>query len=236
MFGIDPLTISSLLVLTGQTIICPKHPPTKINIVPRTSEVQYDYSQSLRQLQNYETDTVDPYSFHGKTVTQGFMKGQIELRHSIKFGQSRNEHYNAGCIWYDEIRVELNIDPTIVIAKELYKDRCMKKAIVTHELKHVRVDRLIVNKHAKIMGKKLFAALKSRGFSVGPIKATRINEVQGKMQNVVAQILELEYKKLGIERQEMQREVDSLEEYESVDDKCPAFEKKKKKLYERAFK
>lgn len=236
MFGIDPLTVSSLLILASQNIACPKHEPTKINIVPRTSEVQYDYSQSLRQLQTYKTDTVDPYGFHGKTVTQGFMKGQIQLRHSIKFGQSRSEHYNAGCVWYDEIRVELNIDPTIVIAKELYRDRCMKKAIVDHEIIHVKVDRRIVNKFAKSMGKKLFAALKSRGFSVGPIKATRISEVQNKMQTVVGQILELEYKKLGIERQEMQREVDSREEYDSVDDKCPSFEKKKKKLYDKALK
>ena len=139
------------------------------------------------------------------------------------------------CIWYDSIDVELNIDPEIVIAKELYYDSCMRKSIIEHELKHVRVDREVVNKYAQTIGKRLFEALKARGFSVGPIKEERLLEVRSKMQRVVNQILELEYKKMNIERRERQLEVDSLEEYDSVDDKCPGFEKKKKKLYKKAI-
>ncbi len=233
MIGIDPLTISSLLILAGASTsaICPKPKPTKINIVPYTAKVKYDYHKSLKQIQNYSTDTVDPYGFHGQTITQGFMKGQIELRHKIKFGQIKNKHYGIACAWYNEITVNINIDPTIVIAKELYRDKCMRKAILDHELKHVRVDREIVNKYSKIMGDKLMNALRSRGFSAGPFELKRMNEVTYKMQKVVQQVLELEYKKLGIEREERQREVDSLGEYNKVDSKCPNFQKKKQKLY-----
>ena len=81
------------------------------------------------------------------------------------------------------------------------------------------------------MGKKLFAALKDRGFSAGPFESSRGQEVAEKMQRVVHQILDLEYQKMGIERMEAQREVDSLKEYNRVDEQCPAFAKKKKKLY-----
>ena len=230
MLGIDPLTIPSMIILAASSG-CPKHEPTKINIVPKTAEVKYDYSQSLKQIQQYTTDTVDPYGFHGQTITQGFMKGQIELRHKIRFGQVKNARFGLACIWYNDITVEITIDPTIVIARELYQDRCMRNAILGHELKHVRVDREIVNKYAKSMGQKLLSALKSRGFDAGPFEISRINEVSRKMQTVVKQILELEYKKMGIERQERQRAVDSLEEYNSVDDKCPAFQKRKQQLY-----
>ena len=231
MFGIDPLTLSSLLVLAGNTVSCPAHDPTKINIIPRTEKVKYDHKQSLKQIQNYGSDTVDPYGFHGQTITQGFMNGSVGLSHKITIGRSVNKSYGYACLWYDEINVEIKIDPTIVIAKEIYKDRCMRKAVLGHELKHVNVDRKIVNKYAKLMGKKLLKGLKSRGFSVDPISIDRIPEVSAKMQRVVGQILELEYRKLGIDREEMQRDVDNLEEYESVDDKCPSFEKKKDKLY-----
>ncbi len=231
MFGIDPLTITSLLVLAGNSAACPAREPTKINIIPQTEKVKYDYRQSLKQIQKYSTDTVDPYGFHGTTVTQGFMNGQIGMEHKISFGRSISKNRNYACIWYKDITVKIKIDPTIVIANELYKDKCMRKAILSHELMHVRVDREIVNKYAKTMGNKLLSALKSRGFSAGPIRVDRINEVSGKMQKVVRQILDLEYQKLGIERQERQREVDSLEEYESVDNKCPSFERKKEKLY-----
>lgn len=230
MLGLDPLTIPSMIILAASQG-CPKHEPTKINIVPQTEKVEYDYSQTLKQIQQYSTDTVDPYGFHGQTITQGFMNGQIELRHKIRFGQVKNPKFNIACIWYNDITVEIKIDPTIVIARELYQDRCMRNAILGHELKHVRVDREIVNKYAKSMGRKLYDALKSRGFEAGPISLGRINEVSLKMQTVVKQILELEYKKMGIEREERQRAVDSLEEYNSVDAKCPSFQKRKQQLY-----
>jgi hypothetical protein len=235
MFGIDPITLSSLLILAGNTAQCPAHDPTKIDVIPHTAKVKYDYSQSLEQIQAYQTDTIDPYAFHGKTITQGFMKGQIELRHKLTFGTLTNQSRGYGCLWYDTIRIELDIDPEIVIAKELYQDRCMRDSIIDHELKHVRVDRAIVNKYAHSIGSRVYKALKTRGFSVGPFDIDRMEEVQGKMQRVVSQILELEYKKLGIERQEKQRDVDSLEEYEDVDSKCPSFDKKKAKLYKDTF-
>jgi len=236
MIGIDPITLSSLLVLAGTTVSCPAHDPTKINVIPRTAKVKYDYGQSLQQIQAYQMDTVDPYAFHGQTITQGFMKGQIELRHKLTFGQVKNARFGYGCIWYDTINIEINIDPEIVIAKELYRDKCMRDSIIEHELKHVRVDREIVNKYAKIIGNRVFSALKSRGFSVGPIDVKRMDEVRAKMQRVVNQVLELEYKKLGIERKELQRGVDSLDEYHRVDAECPGFQKKKKRLYRNAVK
>ncbi len=234
MFGIDPITLSSLLILAGSAVQCPPHEPTKIDVIPHTAKVKYDYSQSLAKIQSYQTDTVDPYAFHGKTITQGFMRGQIELRHRLTFGTIKNTRQGYGCLWYDTIRIELNIDPEIVIAKELYRDKCMRKSIIEHELKHVRVDREIVNEYAQSIGQRVFKALKSRGFSVGPFDVDRMQEVKRKMERVVNQILELEYKKLGIARAERQRDVDSLEEYHRVDDQCPGFEKKKKRLYKNA--
>ena len=51
------------------------------------------------------------------------------------------------------------------------------------------------------------------------------------MKQVVAQILDFEFQKMSLERQENQRAVDNLEEYQSVNAKCPDFEKDKEKLY-----
>ncbi len=234
MFGIDPVTLSSMLILAGNVIQCPAHEPTKIEVIPHTAKVKYDYSQSLEQIQAYQTDTIDPYSFHGHTITQGFMRGQIELRHKITFGTIKNSSLGYGCLWYNTIRIELDIDPSIVIAKELYDDKCMREAIIEHEMKHVYVDRKIVNQYAKSIGQRVFSALKKRGFSVGPFAIERMEEIQGKMQRVVAQILDLEYKKLGITRKERQQAVDSLEEYQRVDDECPEFKERKDELYQNA--
>lgn len=230
----EPITATTLLILAsgGNALTCPDHAPTKINIIPEAEEVEYDYSQSLRDLQGVSMDTVDPYSFHGKTITQGYMRGNIELEQNVEFGQGVEKRSGAACVWYDSITVKIKIQPQIVIASELYRDPCMKKAVIGHELKHVKVDRQIVNKYAKLMGKKLFNDLKSRGFEAGPFHESDMQNVIGKMQHVIKQILELEAQKMSVERVERQREVDSLDEYNRVDELCPGFKKKKKKLYE----
>lgn len=235
MFGIDLLPLTTFLLLAAATPdaskMCGDKQPTKIRVIPKTANVRFDYSQSLKQLQNYETDTVDPYAYHGTTVTQAFMKGSIQPRYKILLKTTEIKKYNAGCLAYDTIEVELNIEPTIVMAKEVAKDSCLKRTVSEHELKHVRVDREVVNKYAKSIGQKLLKDLKARGFTAGPFPLDRMEEIQEKMKGVVGQILDLEFQKMSIERQERQREVDNLEEYESVNAKCPDFDRNKSKYY-----
>lgn len=231
MFGLDPLSMAAGFILASGAPMCPDHPPTRINVVPRTADVDYDYSQSLKDIQSYSTDTIDPYAFNGTTITQGFMKGKIDMQHKVWLKQASLPRYKAACVWYDQIVVEISIDPTIVIANELYKDPCMRKAVLEHELKHVKVDREIVNKYAREMGNKLMSELKSRGFTTGPFPIEHLQEVSNKMDTVVKQLLALQYEKMSVERKERQGNVDNLEEYTSVNDECPDFEKNKEKLY-----
>ncbi len=233
MLPVDPLTLSTLLILAGtKPNLCPVPPPTKINMLPSTAEISFDTTQTLAQLQGYSMDTVNPYGFHTATITQAFMKGQIVRKYEVKLDHKFLEKYNAYCLWYEDITVRIEIAPTIVIAKELYKDLCMRKALIGHESKHVMVDRQVVNDYAKSIGQKLYSDLKSRGFSAGPIPAEYGQETVNRMQKVVIQILELEFQKMDIDRMERQRAVDNLEEYESVDKKCESFRIHNAKLYE----
>lgn len=235
MFGLDALTTSTLLVLAASSgnpqDLCPAHPPTNINVIPKTENVKYDSEKTLKELQAQDTDTVDPYGFHGTSITQAYMSGTIQPTQKVQLDYGPVKGYRAICLWYKDITIELKIDPTIFMAKELYADRCMRKALIEHELKHVKVDREVVNEYARSMGQKLLTELKSRGFTAGPVPEDKAQDVAQKMHHVVNQILELEYQKLEIDRKERQRAVDNLGEYNRVDELCPEFEKYKKKLY-----
>ncbi|MCB1650726.1 MAG: hypothetical protein KDI46_01605 [Alphaproteobacteria bacterium] len=224
MIPFDPLTAGTLLVLAASgKSFCQMPHPAKINVIPKTQRVKYDYSQSFDQLQKHEVDTINPYGYDNITHTNGFMSGNIQIKSEVKLDHKAYPQYGAYCVWYDEINITIEIDPTIVIAREVAADPCMGKAVKTHELKHVKVDRLIVNKYAKTMGKKLYDGLKQRGFMAGPIRAEYVSQTAERMRETVGQLLELEYKKMEIERAESQQRVDSLGEYQSVQDKCEAF-------------
>ena len=231
MLGLDPLTIGSLYVLAASSkTLCKMPKPTEINVTPSTQEVKFDYSKTLAQLQGQHVDTINPYDFTGIAETQGFMSGRIKFQPEVKLNYKHYPLYGAVCIWYESIDVKFEIDPSITIAKEIYEDRCMRKAVKDHEMKHVMADRKVVNKYSKIMGKKIYDGLKQRGFMAGPVKAEYAKQIAERMQDTVFQIVTHEYKKMDLERQDMQQAIDSLEEYERVNSQCPKFQKKRAAL------
>ena len=219
---IEPLSFMGIMTLAAAdpSSVCKMPQPTQINVIPRTAPVKYDTTQTLAQLQMQDIDTINPYGFGTKSETKGYMKGQIEMSQAVKLGHNRVLNNRGVCIWYESIDLTIEIDPSIVIAEEVAQNKCEYRAIKQHELKHVMVDRKIVNKYAKSMGQKVFNGLQSRGFMVGPVRPEEAQTVANRMQSTVAQLLELETKKLEIERAEAQQAVDSLEEYHRVSDLC----------------
>lgn len=219
----DPLTAGTLLVLAGAgNASCQLPKSVEISVIPRTNDVQIDTSQTLAEVQKQQIDTIDPYGYNSLSHTNAYMKGSVGLKSQVQLDY---KPYGADglCIWYDTVKIEIFIDPTIVIGSEVAADKCMYNAVLNHEMKHVRVDREIVNKYAKSIGAKIFDGLKQRGFLVGPVKGEHGQEIADRMKSTVSQLIELEQRKMEIERAERQQAVDSLDEYERVNSECPDF-------------
>lgn len=234
MLGIDYLVAGTLLTLAaGQqpqqaqsANLCPLVKAAEINVVPGTKPVRYDYSKTLQQLQSKDMDTINPYGFHGVTMTQGYMEGKISIKPSIKLGNKYDPRTGGVCLWYDKISVPVEIEPVIVIAKEVYNDSCMRKAVLEHEMKHVNVDRKIVNSFSRNVGAKIYKALEERGFRTQPVAPENTQAMADRMYSVITQTIEFEYKKMDLDRMERQNAVDSLQEYERMSSLCPDFQKK----------
>ncbi len=226
IFGGMSVFISAHAQKGGQP--CTSPTPTKINVIPQTKEVEYDYSLNLAQLQREQSDTVNPFGFRQKTQTRGLMRGTIRLENpDIKFGLrnvgAKGEHV---CAWFEKVDIKLMINPVIVIAKEVAADSCMHKVVKTHELEHVNIDRQIVNKYSRIMGNEVNKALKQRGYAGGPVLAGKELELVNSMGEIVSGILAHQQKKMNRERVERQQALDSLDEYESISRQCPEFNRK----------
>ena len=208
------------LASTDPSAVCKLPRPTQINVIPKTKEVHYDTSQTLAQIQQADVDTINPYGFGTKSHTNGYMKGGVGVKQNVKIGHQQIWNGKAVCVWYDRIDITIEIDPTIVIASELKKDRCKFNAVKEHELKHVMVDRKVVNKYAKTMGKKIYDGLNSRGFITGPVRAEYTKEIVKRMQDTAWQLIDIEQQKMQLERAERQQAVDTIEEYERVNSLC----------------
>jgi len=199
---------------------CSASHPTKINIIPDSKEVIYDTYKTQEQISNVSMDTINPYGFDTKSHTQGFSSGGINLKHAAKLDYEYLPGNQYVCIWYESVDVKIVIEPHITIASELLDDKCRFNAVKEHELKHVNVDRIVVNNAANSIGENIHKALKSRGFVAGPIRVEQAQDVADRMHDTVSQIVAFELKKLEVERTLKQQAVDTLEEYQRVSNLC----------------
>ncbi|MEM6811180.1 MAG: hypothetical protein AAF549_01810 [Pseudomonadota bacterium] len=222
MFGLEFLLAGFLnfqAMPTSSVVTCQPKTPTRVNVRPSNSRIQYDFTRSKEELNNVDVDTVSPYGPQHKTEVSGLMSGSIQVKHEIKFLQERYERAEQGCVYIKSIDVSVNVEPTIFIAREHPKGSCMHTAVMAHEMLHVREDQLIVNKYSKIIGQGLKREVdKMKQF--GPYSIYEIPVVQTNLQNTLNNLLMDYNEAMNKERRTRQQAIDSLEEYERIGARC----------------
>lgn len=230
MLGME-LIMAGMLHLAPTPVLaevkCVAKTVPKINVLPSKSRVSYDFTKTKAQLNSVDVDTVSPYGPQHKTNVSGLMSGSIQVKHQVSFMHETYDQLDQGCIYLKSIDVKIHIDPTIFIASEYPKGSCMHNAVLGHERKHVREDQLIVNKYSNIVGKALYSMVKSQEAAFGPYEKARMPFVQQNIQNSLNTIVKKYNQKMNEERQQRQQAIDSLEEYESIGERCPDKDKKK---------
>lgn len=197
-----------------------------IDIVPRTDAIQYDFTKSEAELNSFKIDTVNPYGENVIVDVGGLMAGGIELKHSAKVGYVSNPNNGLACLWFDSLTVDIGISPTIYVAREYNKGTCMHNAILEHEMKHIEVDRQIVNKYANVIGYKLNDFL-SQNSVYGPFPDSQIHTMQQQMTNQISDIIRNSTDIMKQDRAAAQQAIDSREEYDRVSGLCKDFKRKK---------
>lgn len=193
---------------------CEAESQTKINIIPTTDDITYDYSKDLVALSMQKVDTQSPYAENIPTHTSGLMSGAISMTAEVKIGSVGRK---TKCLYFDEITVKIHISPTIFIANNYKKGGCMYNEILKHEHTHVDVDRNIVNKYAGKVGQRILKIIDKTPI-IGPIDARMSEEMTAKMvQHVKSNMAYIKAQMLD-ERNRRQNLVDSLEEYQKIED------------------
>lgn len=200
----------------------PKAPT--VQVLPQTADIRYDYTQTVAQLTSRGSNTVNPYAANLDTSTGGMRVDNAKISSSIKMGTQTYPSLNVGCIWYDSVVVNIALAPVIYIAKEYLQEPC-KSAITEHELKHVRVDREVINKFARQIGMSVQAAVNQAG-AFGPFNTQEMATHQDRLIRHIQSATESQQLMLEKEMRARQAQVDSLEEYKRVSKICENVMKK----------
>jgi len=224
IYRIALLTLFAILSykpsFADQVIKCSMPEAPVINVMPSKSSVKYDFTKSKAQLNQVDVDTVSPYGPNHKTHISGLMSGSIQLKSQIAFMNETYDHLGLGCFHISKIDIKIHVEPTIFVAKEYPKGSCMHNAILTHEYKHVKEDRLVINKYAHVIGKGLGDIINANKTVYGPFETSKVKEVQSNIQESITAIIKKYNLQMNEERRKRQQAIDTIEEYSAVGAKC----------------
>ena len=199
---------------------CKPNTSPKINVHTSTDQVLYNFTLSEKQLDTFSVSTVNPYASNIITDVGGLMKGGIQTQQRMSFGTLINRETNQICYWHDNMDVYMHIKPTIYVANNFPKGSCMHNAILEHEHKHVVLDREIVNKYAALIGQAMKSDI-NQYHVFGPVPLSQQNVLQGQIKQRMQTILTNYTTQMSTERRKRQQQIDSLQEYERVNNLCP---------------
>lgn len=219
LIGLDYLA-AGYLHLASSDFKCQLKKTPEITVTAADTTVRYDHSRSQAQLDAMEHDTVSPYAGNVQTHVGGLMAGEVSIAQNVRIMQETYPRFNFGCLYFDTVRVTITIKPTIYIAKEYKKDGCMYRAIREHERKHIAVDQQIVAKYKPRITDAVYGAVRELGAAHGPMKISTITAAQDRLQTHVQGVVRAFSGEMSAERRARQQEVDTLDEYERVQDKC----------------
>jgi len=199
---------------------CVAKMPPQINVTPKTKNIKYDFTKTKSQLNSFDVDTISPYGPQHRTVVSGLMSGSIQTKSQVELLHETYKHLDRGCVYLKTANVTISIDPTIYIAREYRKGSCYHNAVLTHEMKHVREDQLIVNKYVGRIGRALKDMIDDRN-SFGPYRLDQLEGVQQNIQNSINKAVQRFSDDMNKERRRRQQAIDNIEEYESIGARCP---------------
>lgn len=225
-YGLLLLLIAFSGSIAGNALAQPqKHAWCRAKSAPRleiktsTDRVIWNFSKSEKDLNHFNIDTVNPYGKEVITDVGGLMQGGIMLKEQMRFNTLTYTTAQQICYWYDQIEITLHIQPTIYIAREFPQGSCKHNAIREHELKHISVDREIVNKYAALIGQALKKEV-DRQPVFGPYLVSQSPQVEAYLKSRLDTLLRAYSTQMDQERRQRQQKVDSLEEYERVNTLC----------------
>lgn len=219
MIGLDYL-VAGYFHLASGNITCQLKQAPRIDISASDTSVRYDHTKYQTQLDQLGSDTKSPYGKGVQTHVGGLMSGEVSVSQNIRIMQETYPSLNTGCLYIDSVKVNIHIKPTIYIAKEYSQNSCMYKAVMEHEKKHIAVDRKIVNKYTNLIVYGLDKALKKAGYAQGPFSTGRLPAEQKRIQDYTQAIVNAYAQQMTEERKKLQQDVDSLQEYNRVNNLC----------------
>jgi hypothetical protein len=200
------------------TIACKVEEAPHVKIAVTTDDIVYDYSHGTQELSALKTDTKSPFPPGTDSATGGLRQDHPTIHTRMQWDIIWEQKGNMGCMRYKTIDIEIHLQPQIFLAKEFDNGTC-RDAVLTHERRHVQVDREVMNKYAGVIGRSVQDIVNRVG-ALGPFNMDNVEAVKKQSSGYITRTMDQIENAMGTEMRARQQQVDSLEEYKRVGSFC----------------
>jgi hypothetical protein len=218
MFGLDLPVLSTLLILASNPVVCTAKDVAQVNVLPSSKEIVFHYNYSSEELTRLYSNPDSPYPANYDTATGGLRVDKPTIQIQVSSKMETYTHLDQSCFWYDRVRVDIVLEPQIFVAND-FGDAICKSEIKRHELKHIEVDRRVINKYSVLINESIHNIIRAHGV-VGPVQSSQQQAVQEDMQNKIYRAVMDWEPSLVAEISRLQKNIDSLQEYRRINDIC----------------
>lgn len=191
-------------------------PRIDVQVVHRREEIKQDYT--IRQLQYLPIDTaVD--TGHATTHVSGIMAGDVRVSTNVGFNTRRWPMSGEACLSIEDVTVEIEVVPVIQIARDYRPGSCEYAAVLDHERRHVRVDRMVAEAFVPRYRSAIASAAASVGV-IGPDRTAADQRTIDRAGRIVHAVIDQVSASLFALREQQQQAVDTEAEYRRVTALC----------------
>ncbi len=197
---------------------CPSAPLAHIRVETQKQPLDVDLSRSTAQLQTLQVDSA-LIQDRAHARLGGLMAGELTLQSVINTNTLVDRRGQWGCLWLDEVIVEVTIIPKIYIARQYRPGSCEYAAVLEHELRHVQVEEAVVRRYSPIIRRHL----QDTAARIGTVRvdaAHKMEAAQKRLNQTVQEALDTVAQRLFADRARMQQAVDTPAEYRRVAKQC----------------
>lgn len=209
----DKSSLQNKTPVQGQAADCDSYRNVPVNITTRFDEAEYDYSQDITKIMGLANDTRHSIREH---ITLGLTRYSPIMSVNVA-SKVMNLPDGLTCALIDHIDVTVGYqNVTVYIANEIPQNSCGFQEVMAHEMKHVGVNKSLLEEYKPIIENKLKDYLKFNSVFREPNPDYAISLAHDKLYEILNATAEDFYSENG-RRQHL---VDTPQEYRRISATC----------------
>lgn len=199
----------------GRAVACPAFKPPSIELDTQQAPVSHDFGKPLAALERLQGNRRTIHGGKGSHVL-GLAHARLVSRVQFTVSIARLPD-GTFCAAPATVRASFGFSESrVLVARELPRGSCIHGEVLAHEMRHVEVDRALLQEYTP----KIRAALEETIERIGSVRDRNEKAILAMIKNRIESGMKASFRQFEAAREQRQEQVDTPAEYDRVSRSC----------------